>query len=142
MQPDDVVARARGCVGAPFRAQGRSVEHGLDCVGLALIAFGIEGQRPRYALRGGEVSAVMAMIADAGLVAVAVGGAAAGDLMLHRAGAQHLHLTIATGDGYVHACGRIGRVVEVRGEAPWVVVGRWRSPEKSSPGGGGGSLQD
>ena len=136
MSPEEVVARARGCVGAPFRAQGRSVGHGLDCVGLALIAFGIEGERPRYAMRGGEVSAIRRVIADAGLVEAV--SDAAGDLVLHRAGAQHLHLTIATGAGFVHACGRIGRVVEVRGEAPWAVVGRW----KSSPGGGGGSPKD
>ena len=124
MTPEQVVARAQGCVGAPFRAQGRSVEHGLDCVGLALIAFGIEGERPRYAMRGGEVAAIRRMISVAGLVE-AVGGAA-GDLVLHRVGAQHFHLTIATDVGFVHACGRIGRVVEVRGEAPWVMVGRWR----------------
>ena len=36
----DVVARARGCVGARFRLHGRDPATGLDCVGLAAIAIG------------------------------------------------------------------------------------------------------
>jgi cell wall-associated NlpC family hydrolase len=119
-----IVARARACVGAPFRPQGRSVETGLDCVGLALLAFAFEGAPPRYAMRGGDAGAVRAMIEAMGLECVAAIGV--GDLMLHAAGAAHLHLSIATGEGLIHACGRIGRVVELRGAPPWPVIGMWR----------------
>ena len=36
-----IVASARGCVGARFRLHGRSVEAGLDCIGVAALVYGV-----------------------------------------------------------------------------------------------------
>jgi hypothetical protein len=55
MTGEEVAARARLLVGVRFRAQGRSPQTGLDCVGLAASALGVERARADYALRGGDL---------------------------------------------------------------------------------------
>jgi len=62
-----IIARARDCVGARFRLHGRSPETGLDCVGLAAVAYGAERVPSGYALRGGRAEQVIALIDAAGL---------------------------------------------------------------------------
>lgn len=119
-----VVARARAMLGVPFRLHGCDPRHGIDCVGLALVAFGREGMTaPRYGLRSG-MGAVGRWLAEAGLVRV--DDQHAGDLLLVRPSPVQLHLMIATGGGFVHAHAGLGRVVEVPGLAQWPVIGRWR----------------
>lgn len=119
---DDIVARARACVGARFRPWGRDPALGLDCVGLAGVALGVAVPRD-YALRGGEVAAVTARIAAAGLARVDEAGP--GDLVLVGEGAGQLHLAVMTEAGFVHADARLGRVVETPGR-PAGVIGAWR----------------
>lgn len=114
---------ARGAVGVRFRLHGRSAADGLDCVGLAGLAFGVETPRG-YRLRTGDAERVARAIAAAGL-AVAEDGAA-GDLLLMRTGPGQLHLGVATDSGFVHADAGLGRVVERPGAPPWPVLGRWR----------------
>ncbi|MFD1952251.1 peptidoglycan endopeptidase [Sphingomonas arantia] len=126
---DDVIARARACVGVRFRAQGRVPAYGLDCVGL--IAFA--GQLPlervpaRYAMRGGTAEAVAALVDAVGLVRTDVPGP--GAVLLVEAGARQFHLVIRTADGFVHADAGIGRIVAVPGAVPWPVVASWQFGE-------------
>ena len=117
------VARARAAIGARFRPQGRCIEHGLDCVGLAALAHRLEAPRG-YALRGGRIADVAAVARAGGMVAVT--DARAGDLMLMQVGPGQLHLGIASEDGMIHADAGLRQVVERPGEPPWPVIGRWR----------------
>lgn len=120
------VERARGAIGARFRLHGRCTVFGLDCVGLAGLAYGIAVPRG-YALRGGSVAQILALADAAGLVRVE--DARAGDLLLLDAGAGQLHLAIASEDGVIHADAVLRRVVERPGAPPWPVIARWRKGE-------------
>lgn len=115
--------RARGAIGARFQLHGRSVAHGLDCVGLAGLAYGVEPPRG-YALRSDDRAGVVAAVAAAGLVPAV--GRRPGDLVLFRAGAGQLHLGIESEDGVIHADAALRRVVERPGAAPWIELMRWR----------------
>lgn len=121
-----VVARARGCVGARFRLHGRVPDWGLDCVGVAAVAFGraVAGD---YPLRWDDAAAVVARIDAAGLRRAT--GREAGALLLLRAGPGQLHLAIRTDTGFVHADARLRRVVEVPGAPPWPVIASWTGEE-------------
>lgn len=127
MSADAIVARARGCLGARFRPQGRDPALGLDCVGLAGVAFAIEALPGGYALRGGEAADVASAILAAGLRPVA--DACIGDLVLARCGPGQLHLAVLVPGGFVHADAGLGRVVERPGALPWPVLGAWRREE-------------
>jgi len=118
------VARARGCVGIRFRAQGRGPD-ALDCIGLVAASLGIEQVPADYAMRGGSRELMSKGLRAAGLRPVA--RAAAGDVLVMEAGPGQLHLGIWTGEGLVHADAGLRRVVERPGEAPWPVVSAWRS---------------
>jgi len=122
-ESEAVLARARACVGARFRTQGRDPALGLDCVGLAAAALGREA-RGGYAMRFGDAAAVGAMIDAAGLARVEE--ARAGDLLLMRSGPGQLHLAIRSEDGIIHADAAARRVTERPGDAPWPVIGVWR----------------
>jgi murein DD-endopeptidase / murein LD-carboxypeptidase len=118
----DVVARARGLVGVRFRAQGRDPAYGLDCLGLALAAYAIpsEAVRRDYRLRGDHKREVLA--GATGFRRVSRAQRRAGDLLLLEARAGQTHLAVWTGDGFVHADARLGKVVETPGEPGWPVV--------------------
>lgn len=118
--------RARSAIGTKFRLHGRTVPDGLDCVGLAGLAYAVEVPRG-YSLRSGDPAPVAAGIAAAGLVRAV--GACAGDLVLFRAGPGQLHLGIESEDGVIHADASLRRVVERPGKAPWPEIARWRRPE-------------
>jgi hypothetical protein len=117
------VERARGAIGARFRPHGRSVAHGLDCVGLAGVAYGIDPPRG-YAMRSADAAGVATAVAAAGLRIAA--DRRAGDLVLFRAGPGQLHLGIASEDGLIHADASLRRVVERPGTPPWPELMRWR----------------
>lgn len=124
-----VVARARACVGARFRPQGRSISDGLDCIGLAGIAFAVETMPRDYALRGGTSARVAAGAVAAGLRPIDPLAAEAGDLLMVEAGPRQFHLLVRTDAGFIHADARLRRVVEVPGPPPWPVLGAWRDSE-------------
>ena len=119
-----VIAAARACLGTRFRLHGRSTD-GLDCIGLAAIAFGKHGIPAGYAMRGGDSGRIAAAIEGFGLVPVP--DARPADLLLLRAGPHQLHLAILTDRGFIHADARLRRVTEVPGPPPWPVLGRWRA---------------
>lgn len=120
--------RARGAIGAKFRLHGRTVADGLDCVGLAGLAYEIETPRG-YSLRSGDPAWAIAGIAAAGLVRAAT--PRAGDVVLFRAGPGQLHLAIQNEDGVIHADASLRRVVERPGAPPWTEIARWRRPERA-----------
>ena len=117
------LVRAREALGTPCRLHGRRVGEGLDCVGLAGLAYGC-AVPSGYLLRSGTAADVAQVVEAAGLVRVA--DARVGDLLLVRAGPGQLHLAIASGDGVIHADAGLRRVVERPGPVPWPVVARWR----------------
>lgn len=123
---------SRGAIGAKFRLHGRTVVDGLDCVGLAGLAYGVEPPRG-YSLRSGIAEIVTGFVEAAGLVPVA--DRRAGDLLLFRAGPGQLHLGIASEDGVIHADASLRRVVERPGVPPWPQIGRWRWPDAPTIGG-------
>lgn len=127
---DEIVAAARRCLGARFRPQGRDPRFGLDCVGVAAIAFG----RPLpddtvpddYPLRGGSAEAIARSIDAVGLRRIDMAEAAAGDLLLVAAGAEQFHLAILSGRGFIHADAGLRRVVETPGRPEGRILGAWR----------------
>ena len=125
-QKERVIARARDCLGARFKPQGRKIHLGLDCVGVAAIAFArdVPGD---YPLRGGKPEAIAAMIEAAGLRPIARDAAGAGDLLLIAASYSQLHLAVLTDVGFVHADAGLRRVVETPGRPRDAILGAWEA---------------
>ena len=123
----EIVARARACVGARFRAHGRDPAWGLDCVGVVARAFAIAVPAD-YPLRGGTAGLVGRFAAAAGLRPLAPNEAGPGDLVLVGAGPGQLHLAVLTPGGFVHADAGLRRVVETPG-APGPLLGAWQGGE-------------
>lgn len=119
---------ALALVGVPFRLHGRSAETGVDCVGLALLAFreaGVElPDPPPYRLRTGAMPGAPAWLAASGFAPTS--GRASGDLAVVRVGPLQLHLLIDAGDGAVHAHAGLGRVVCSPWPGEWAELSRWR----------------
>jgi hypothetical protein len=128
---DAVVARGRALIGVRFRAQGRSVEHGLDCIGVARMASGTSetGGRRHYCLRASDPEIANGEFEACGFLRLAPCEAEAGDLLLVRPGPDRLHVVILTDLGYLHADAGLRRVVEVPGAVPWPVLSAWRYPD-------------
>jgi lipoprotein Spr len=128
MTGEEVAARAQALVGVRFRAQGRDPKLGLDCLGLAGAAAGIEAEAyPRdYALRGAHLGAMRGGLAALGFVPVAEDTLRTGDLVVMEAAAMQLHAAIFTGPTYVHADARLKKVVESPMPFAWPVLGVWR----------------
>ena len=134
--PQRVVERARLAVGARFRPQGRRLEDGLDCVGLAAFAFAADraGVPGNYSLRGGTLEAMARQLEALGFAAA--GGAAfrAGDLCVFAPGPGNLHLAIVTGTTLIHADEGLRRVVERPLPPPWPLDGLWRVHSEAEEG--------
>lgn len=122
----DYAERARALVGTRFRAQGRGA-HGLDCVGVAIAAFGLGGEEARrdYQLRGDHVAEMRAQLSRL-FVRVPAREVRAGDLMLMRVAKDQIHLGIRTAAGFVHADARLRRVVETPRMPEWPILGVYR----------------
>ena len=123
---NDVVDRARSLIGTRFRAQGRDPAYGLDCLGLAMLAYRIDeiGVRRDYRLSGDHRRELMTRLAD-GFRRVSPRTARAADLMLIEVAANQCHLAVRTASGFVHADARRG-VVETPGAPSWPVVATFR----------------
>lgn len=120
------VERARSLIGSRFRAQGRDPGLGLDCLGLAIAAYGIDSVTvPRdYRLSGDHQRVLMTGLASE-FRRVPPSQRRAGDLILIRVAANQLHLAISTPAGFVHADVRRG-VVETPGTPAWPVIATYR----------------
>jgi cell wall-associated NlpC family hydrolase len=132
-----VVARARSLIGVRYRPQGRSVETGLDCIGVAILSFdaSVEGVPRDYRLRGTALPAIEAELARHGLVRGTALDPRAGDLGVFVPGPAQVHLAIFTGSGFVHADPGLRRVVERPLPSPWPLLAYWRL-EPAEPGDG------
>ena len=128
------VERALSLIGTRFRSQGRDPRLGLDCLGLAMIAHGIDGTliRHDYRLNGDHRRELMAGLAD-GFRRVPPSQRRAGDLLLIRVAAHQYHLAIRTPAGFVHADARRG-VVETPGMPVWPVVATYRRRVRAGRG--------
>ena len=119
----EIIAAARGCVGARFRPHGRDPAWGLDCVGVAAIAFEREVVGD-YRMRGGELADIEARARDLRLCRIAPDVAAAGDLVAIAEAGDQLHLAVLTERGFVDAHAGLRRVVETPGR-PANIVAAW-----------------
>lgn len=120
------VARARSLIGCRFRPQGRTVEFGLDCLGLAAIVYGVSPERvpANYRLRGPNLAALREGL-QSFFRPIAARRIVGGDLLLLDAGRNQFHLAVKTDAGFVHADARLG-VVETPGDPPWRVLRAYR----------------
>lgn len=132
MEASLVAERARACVGVRFRPQGRNLETGLDCIGLAAVAAAIpDEQVPRgYVQRSGRRQRVEQALLDLGFAPFAPAEAQAGDILVCAAGAGQLHLAVRTPSGFVHADVLLRRVVERALPVSWPVLSAWRVREE------------
>lgn len=123
---NDAVDRARRLIGTRFRAQGRDARFGLDCLGLAMLAYGVgeDAVRRDYRLSGDHRRELMAGLCG-GFRRLGPKAARAGDLMLIEVTVSQLHLAVRTATGFVHADARRG-VVETPGAPEWPVVAVYR----------------
>lgn len=122
----DFEARARALVGSPFRLQGRS-EQGLDCVGVAISAYGVPADRVRrnYRMRGNHAAEIRETL-ERHFRRVPTAQLRPGDLMLMRVSADQLHIGIRTCAGFVHAHAGLRRVVETPAMPDWPLLGVYR----------------
>lgn len=130
-----IVARGRALIGARFRPQGRSAETGLDCIGVVMMATGVDRARVRenYALLAGDIDAVNADFDAAGFVRLSPDRAGQGDVLIVEAAPDRLHAVVLTPAGYLHAHAGLRRVVETPGPVPWPVLSAWRRAENYTP---------
>jgi murein DD-endopeptidase / murein LD-carboxypeptidase len=127
-----IVGRARRLIGVRFRPQGRSAEHGLDCIGVVTMATRLDPGRVRRnydMLATRDPRDVAAEFEACGFIRLAPAEIEPGDILLVSVGPGHLHAAILTPDGYLHADARMRRVVEVPGAVPWPILSAWRVPE-------------
>ncbi len=122
------VERARTLVGTRFAAQGRNAASGVDCVGLAIHAYGIEasGIPDDYRLSGDHRLMFLKLVSR-WFRRVSRRRLAPGDLLLLHPGASQWHLGIWTGDGLLHADARRRLVVERPGVSEWPVAAAYRA---------------
>jgi cell wall-associated NlpC family hydrolase len=134
MKRGEIVARARALVGVRFRLQGRDPEHGLDCIGVMMMATRIPAARVRrnYGLHACDPDEMHGQFEEAGFIRIAPAAAGQGDMLVVRPGPTGLHVVILTGSGYLHADARLRKVVEVPGEVPWPILSAWRSPDDAA----------
>lgn len=119
-----VVARARACVGARFRAQGRDPATGLDCLGLVLRALGWTGPEPDYVLgAAGLRDRLGAALGERGTIVADPGP---GDVTLFLIASAGPHLGVETGAGLVHAHAGLRRVVEGPADPAWARLATYR----------------
>lgn len=122
-----IVARAEALIGTRFRLHGRDPRHGLDCIGLVLMALDLNqcAVPNGYRVRGGNVCELYRMAVRLGLHRVE--RASPGDVALVRPSPIQLHLMVATEGGHIHAHAGLGRVVRMPGPSPWPVMATFRA---------------
>ena len=123
-------SEAEGLVGSPFRLHGRDPEHGLDCVGVALVALrrcGIGApDTGGYTLRLGEPARFAQRARGYGFEP-ACGNLLPGDLVFLRPSPCQLHLAIVSMQGgIVHAHAGLRRVVHQPPIDDWAQQSHWR----------------
>jgi murein DD-endopeptidase / murein LD-carboxypeptidase len=118
----DRVAKARALVGIRFTLNGRSVEEGLDCVGLIALITGMSAPQG-YTLRNSQFDHWIAHMDD--LFERRIGCPRAGDILLLRPTSVQLHLGLWMGNSLIHAHAGVRRVVETPGRVDTHILGIW-----------------
>jgi lipoprotein Spr len=117
-------------IGIPFLLHGRSVESGLDCVGLVGLCLSVVGKDATvpsdYRLRGQYADRACAYFDERGFRRVTDASVVAGDVLLLAPGARQIHLAILTHAGAVHAHMGLSRVVVTPLPLPWRIIAHWR----------------
>lgn len=132
-----VVAEARALLGVRFRHQGRDAQHGLDCLGLLMIAaeragVRLAGMAPAALDRQDYTSRPDAVALEAQLAQwlVRVDAPEPGDVLLLNIQGEAQHLALVsdypvTGQvGMIHAYAPARQVVEHRYDAAWQAATR------------------
>ncbi len=119
-----ILACARTCLGTAFHHQGRVPGTGLDCVGLVLwvgrtLAL-IDHEVTNYP-RLPHPERLFAHARAAGLRRIPRERATGGDIacLAFARDPQHVGLLTEEARGMIHACARVGRVIEHRLDAHW-----------------------
>lgn len=131
MHADLLVSAARSCLGTRFRHQGRSAAHGVDCVGLIIIAARQAGFRAHDMLGYGrqpQPEDFNRYIRKNGLLEVV--RPRAGDVGLFDFGHGPQHAALFTARGIIHAYAPARKVIEHGFQAPWPqrLCGLYRFP--------------
>lgn len=117
-------------VGTRFRLNGRTVEGGLDCVGLVAQALRHAGYSTRppegYSLRSISVAQWLHHAEASNLIPVAQDG----DVILCMVNPVQPHLLIAVPGGYVHAHAGLGRVTFMPAPLSWPIARQWQLADK------------
>lgn len=117
------VARARSLIGCPYRTHGRNPRHGLDCLGLVLWCFGLDGQNDGF--RDSKDVSSESLVRTIRASFYGVPEPKTGDLIVMRRG-RRWHFAIVDDDTIIHADARLKRVARRRGEMPWPLHSVWR----------------
>lgn len=120
----DIIACARKCLGTAFHHQGRAPGVGLDCVGLVLWvgqALGLIDYEITNYPRLPQPERLFAHADAAGLRHIPLERATGGDIacLTFMRDPQHVGLLSEGGRGMIHACARVGRVIEHRLDTHW-----------------------
>ncbi len=123
---------AQRMIGTPFRPRGRSLETGIDCIGLVVLALAQIGRPvppfPRYTMQNLDIAQFIPAATRAGLIASE--RAAVGDIILVRPSAAQYHLAILGPClAPIHAHAGLRRVVASPPPLPWPLAMRWRLAE-------------
>jgi cell wall-associated NlpC family hydrolase len=117
------VALARTYIGTPFRHQGRTPGHGLDCIGV-MVCIGRElglfdYDLPHYPRLPHGDMALLPHVARAGFRPLTICAAQPGDVLVFRVLREPQHVALLTDCGVLHAWLQAGAVVEHRLEPFW-----------------------
>lgn len=118
---DTMIAAARACLGTPFHHQGRVPGHGLDCIGLIIVALRAAGfavqDRTDYVRWPEAETLAQALLAHG---AVPVAAPVAGDILLFVLAGRAQHVALCTApEQMIHAYAPVGKVVEGSISAVW-----------------------
>jgi murein DD-endopeptidase / murein LD-carboxypeptidase len=125
-----IAACALTFLGAPFRLHGRSINAGVDCVGVVaacLLEAGHHVETPTcYRIRGDFEKRAQVFFADARFQNVNDASWVAGDVLMFRPAARQIHLAVLAQGGAVHAHMGLGRVVLTPLPLPYDQIAQWR----------------
>lgn len=131
----DIVTLARSYIGTPFRHQGRSPGHGLDCIGV-IVCIGralelFDYDLPDYPRLPHGDMVLGPHVARAGFRPLPLSTARPGDVLMFRVLREPQHVALITGRGVLHAWLQAGAVVEHRLEPFWHsrIVGAFAFPK-------------
>lgn len=126
-----IAQRAQQAVGVRFRLHGRSIETGLDCVGL--IAYAIKplikniDVPEHYQLRFDNIETPRMFFAQTNFAEIDTDIAhQCGDIILTAPACQQLHFLILHHDHYVHAHSGLRRIVAANYPLTSAAIMAWR----------------